>query len=67
MKNLDIAKKNYSRGLWTDDMVGRLVARGKLTASEYEEVTGQPYTGEAPATMTTAELDAAYTEGVNEA
>lgn len=43
MTTFDMAVKNYSRGLWTDEMVGRLVDKGKLTVSEYETVTGKPY------------------------
>lgn len=65
MTNMELAAKNYGRGLWTDDMLSRLVAKGKLAASEYETVTGKAYSGEAPAAVPTAELDAAYREGVN--
>lgn len=43
MKNFDIALKNYNRGLWTDDMLSKLVAKGKITSAEYEEITGEPY------------------------
>lgn len=39
MSNFDIAKKNYDRGLWTDDMLARLVDRGKLTQEEYNIIT----------------------------
>lgn len=43
MKNFDIALKNYNRGLWTDDMLSKLVAKGKIISAEYEEITGEPY------------------------
>jgi len=36
----EMAKKNYSRKLWTDDMLAKLVEKAKLTVSEYEEITG---------------------------
>ena len=67
MTNIDIAKKNYSRGLWTDDMIGTLGKKGKLTATDYETITGKAYSGESSGTVTTAELDAAYKEGVQNA
>lgn len=66
MTNLEMATKNYSRGLWTDGMIGNLVRKGKLTAAEYAEITGSEYTGETT-TVQTSELDAAYQEGVNQA
>lgn len=43
MTNFDLAKKNYDRGLWTDDMLRKLVAKGKLTAEQYKEITGKDY------------------------
>ena len=43
MKNKDTAKKNYERGLWTKGMVKALVKKGRLTAEEYKEVTGEDY------------------------
>lgn len=43
MKNFDVALKNYERGLWTDDMLSKLVAKGKIKSAEYEEITGEPY------------------------
>lgn len=67
MTNFEMAKKNYDRKLWTDDMIGNLVVKGKLSASEYEAITGNPYSGAIPPTVSTAELDNAYTQGVNEA
>lgn len=43
MTNFEMALKNYARGLWTDDMLSKLVAKGKITSSEYEEITGEAY------------------------
>ena len=65
MTTKEMALKNYSRGLWTDDMLAKLVAKGKISTSDYEEITGTKYTGDVPATITEAELDNAYMEGVN--
>ena len=39
----EMAKKNYERGLWTIEMLDRLVDIGKLTAIEFKEITGQDY------------------------
>jgi len=36
----EMAKKNYNRKLWTDDMLANLVSKAKLTVSEYKEITG---------------------------
>lgn len=43
MTTFELAMKNYARGLWTDEMVARLVVKGKLTSAEYEEITGKAY------------------------
>lgn len=43
MTTFELALKNYSRGLWTDDMIAKLVAKGKLTSVEYTEITGKDY------------------------
>lgn len=64
MTNKEIAQKNFTRGLWTVEMLNSLVQKNKLTAGEFEEITGQPYGG-AVQSVATAELDAAYKEGVN--
>lgn len=47
MTTKELALKNYPR-CWTDEMVQNLVAKGKLTSAEYEEITGKAYpeTGE---------------------
>jgi hypothetical protein len=39
----EVAKKNYERGLWTIEMLDRLVEVGKLTAIEFEEITGEDF------------------------
>lgn len=43
MTNKEMAMQNYSRALWTDSMVQKLVAKGKLTSADYEEITGELY------------------------
>nr|DAI51384.1 MAG TPA: hypothetical protein [Caudoviricetes sp.] len=35
--------KWYKMGLWTKDMVRSAVVKGKLTADEYAEITGEAY------------------------
>lgn len=39
----EMAKKNYDRGLWTIEMLDRLVEIGKLTQIEFKEITGEDY------------------------
>ena len=65
MTTKEMALKNYSRRLWTDDMLAKLVAKGKISATDYEEITGTQYTGDVPATITETELNNAYVERVN--
>lgn len=36
-------KKFYDEGTWTITMVRNAVAKGKINASEYEEITGKKY------------------------
>jgi hypothetical protein len=57
MTTKELAMKNYPR-CWTDDMVQKLVAKGKLTSAEYEEITGNAYPeeGEVSAAEALAEL-----------
>ena len=43
MTTKDIAKKNFDRGLWSVEMLVKLVNKGKLTSSEYEEIVGSAY------------------------
>lgn len=38
-----MARKNYERGLWTIEMLDRLVEVGRLTAEEFKEITGQDF------------------------
>ena len=49
MTTKDIAKKNFDRGLWSVEMLVKLVNKGKLTSTEYEEIVGSTYI-EAPLT-----------------
>jgi hypothetical protein len=39
----EMAKKNYERGLWTIEMLHRLVEVGKLMAIEFNEITGEDF------------------------
>ena len=39
MKMNAIYKMNYDRGLWTKDMLLKLVDKGKLSKDEYLEIT----------------------------
>ena len=39
----DKVKRYYDLGLYTKQMVAQFVAKGKLTADEYEAITGKPY------------------------
>lgn len=43
MTNFEMAMKNYERGLWTDDMIAKLVAKEKLTEEEYSKITNKAY------------------------
>lgn len=36
-------KKNYDRGLWNAQMVAKGVEKGVITATQYEEITGEAY------------------------
>ena len=48
MTNKEIAQKNFTRGLWTVEMLNSLVQKEKLSKAEFEEITGQAYTGPEP-------------------
>lgn len=39
----DRIKDFYDRGLWTKEMVRNAVVKGKITAEEYEIITGEVY------------------------
>ena len=41
--NFDSIKYNYDRGLWSKSMVKTAVRKGVITAAEYEEIVGEPY------------------------
>ncbi len=36
-------KRFYDRGLWSKDAVVLAVEKGKITAEQYEEITGEEY------------------------
>ena len=42
MTTKELALKNYPR-CWTDEMVQKLVAKGKITSEDYKEITGNEY------------------------
>lgn len=39
----EMAKRYYDSGAWNKAMLKMLVARDRLTAQEYEEITGERY------------------------
>lgn len=41
----EIIKRNYDRKLWDKSMVAVAVAKGKITEEQYQEITGEVYTG----------------------
>lgn len=43
MKDFDLAKKNYDRGLWTENVIAKLVAKGKLSRDQYEEIVDEVF------------------------
>ncbi|WP_432354764.1 XkdX family protein [Anaerotruncus rubiinfantis] len=48
----EIIKKNFDRKLWDAGMVAVAVAKGKITEVQYQEITGEVYTGaNVPTTM----------------
>lgn len=38
--------KWYKQGLWTKDMVANAVAKGVITAADYEEIVGEAFGGD---------------------
>lgn len=42
-KDFEKIKRYYDNGFWTKKMVKNAVIKGKITAEEYEEITGDPY------------------------
>ena len=43
MSVFEMAKNFYKQGLWSKKWIRNLVAKGKLTVPEYEEITGEAY------------------------
>lgn len=43
MTNMEMAKKNFERGLWTEDMLKRLVEKEKISAEDFKKITGKDY------------------------
>lgn len=41
----DTVKRFFDIGLYSKEQVAAFVAKGKLTAEEYEEITGKKYGG----------------------
>ncbi|MBR3993371.1 MAG: XkdX family protein [Anaerotignum sp.] len=39
-----IVKRYYDKGLYSAEDVAKFVKAGKLTATEFEEITGEAYT-----------------------
>ena len=39
-------KRNYDRGLWNKQMVGMAVRKQVITAEEYQDITGEAYSGQ---------------------
>jgi uncharacterized XkdX family phage protein len=39
----DKIKKYFDAGFWTKDMVKVAVAKGKITAQDYQDITGEAY------------------------
>lgn len=57
-------KERYDKGYVTDEQLGRYVALRVITEEEAAEIRGE--TGPEPGdSIATADLDAAYREGVN--
>lgn len=43
ISNFDKIKDLYLRGLWSKEWVRNAVVKGKITADEYEIITGEKY------------------------
>lgn len=43
MLNFETIKKYFDKGLWSAAMVKNAVVKGKITAEEYEAITGEVY------------------------
>ena len=44
-KKYEKIKNWYERGFWTKRMVADAVITNRITAAEYEEITGEPFQG----------------------
>ena len=44
MNKFELVKGYYDSGLWNIDRVKNAVVCGWITADEFEQITGQPYT-----------------------
>ena len=44
-EKFELVKNYYDEGLWKKKAVKNAVARGWITAEEYEEITGEAYPG----------------------
>lgn len=44
-KDFDKYRYYYESGFWNKTMLKNAVSKGKITAAEYEEITGEPYEG----------------------
>ena len=42
-KDFEHIKELYDNGIWGKKFVRGAVAKGKITADEYAEITGEPY------------------------
>lgn len=42
----DLVKEKYDSGKWSQKMLRSLVAAGRITAEEFEEITGEMYAPE---------------------
>ncbi len=42
-KDFEHIKEMYDLNLWSKKYVKNAVKKGKITAAEYEEITGEPY------------------------
>jgi len=42
-KNFEKVKRYYDNGLWSKAKVKNAVVKEWITAAEYEEITGEPY------------------------
>lgn len=56
--NKELIAKNFNRGLWSEDMLKKLILKGKLTYSEYTEIVGEDIDVSA---LTAAETQKMYT------